>query len=163
MSGVEIIGNRKVRQLGPDKYSVALTNGNMGAYITDKEGVDALREKYNRSQDTVEISGKKEKKGSAGKAVASAFLPGLGQLIDGRVKDGLVDMGTTAGLKALIGVAGLAGYQNFVKTAETAAKTGISKTPVGFYAALAVCALAGIGGFANWIHSIVDGYKGGKK
>ena len=63
MSGVEIIGNRKVRQLGPDKYSVALTNGNMGAYITDKEGVDALREKYNRSQDTVEISGKKEKKG----------------------------------------------------------------------------------------------------
>ena len=54
-------------------------------------------------------------------------------------------MGTTAGLKALIGVAGRAGYQNFVKTAETAAKTGISKTPVGFYAALAVCALAGVG------------------
>ena len=163
MFGVERIGNYNVTKLDSDKYLVAVSNGNMGACVTDKEGVERLREKYNRSQDTVEISGKKEKKGSAGKAVASAFMPGLGQLLDGRTKDGLVDMGTTAGLKALIGVAGLAGYQNFVKTAETAAKTGISKTPVGFYAALAVCALAGVGAVANWIHSIVDGYKGGKK
>ncbi len=163
MLGVERFGNYEVRQLGPDKYSVALTNGNMGAFITDEEGLKAFKEKYNRQEDTVEISGKKEKKGGAGKAVASAFVPGLGQLIDGRTKDGLVDMGTAAGLSALSSIVGLAGYQNFVKTVEAAAKTGVSKTPVGFYAALAVCALTGIGAVANWIHSIVDGYRGGKK
>ena len=53
--GVERIGNYNVTKLDSDKYLVAVSNGNMGACVTDKEGVERLREKYNRSQDTVEI------------------------------------------------------------------------------------------------------------
>ena len=55
--GVETIGHYNVRKLGENKYAVAVNNGNLGAYITDKAGVEALKEKYNKSEDTVEIGG----------------------------------------------------------------------------------------------------------
>ncbi len=62
MAGVETIGNFNVTKLADNKYSVAVNNGNMGAYVTDKAGVEALKEKYNKSKDTVEISDKTDKK-----------------------------------------------------------------------------------------------------
>ncbi|MBS4760391.1 MAG: hypothetical protein KHX03_06805 [Clostridium sp.] len=168
MMGVETIGHFDVKKIGDNKYSVVCNNGNIGACIMDKAGVDALREKYNRSKDTVEFEDKQpaeksEKRGSAGKAVASAFLPGLGQFCDGRTKDGFKDLGRHILLPAVGTAAGIAGYLNFAKAVEAGAKTGMTKTPYGFYAAIGVAALAGIGTFANWIHSVVDAYKGGKK
>lgn len=167
MMGVEKIGHFDVRKIGDNKYSVACNNGNIGACITDEAGVEKLREKYNRSKDIVEFEDKKsaetpEKKGSAGKAIASAFLPGLGQFCDGRTKDGLKDLGAHILLPAVGTAAGMAGYLNFAKAVEAGAKSGVTKTPYGFYAAIGVAALAGIGTFANWIHSVVDAYKGGK-
>ena len=62
MMGVETVGNFNVTKIGDNKYAVAVNNGNLGAYITDKAGVDALKEKYNKSKDTVEISEKADKK-----------------------------------------------------------------------------------------------------
>lgn len=62
MAGVETIGNFNVTKLADNKYAVAVNNGNMGAYVTDKAGVEALKEKYNKSKDTVEISDKTDKK-----------------------------------------------------------------------------------------------------
>ena len=53
--GVETIGHYNVTKLGENKYAVAVNNGNLGAYMTDKAGVEALKEKYNKSEDTVEI------------------------------------------------------------------------------------------------------------
>lgn len=58
MLGVETIGNYDVRKLDDNRYSVALNNGNIGACIMDKAGVDALKEKYSKTTDTVEISKK---------------------------------------------------------------------------------------------------------
>lgn len=161
MTSVERIGNYQIRELGPDKYSVSLTNGNMGAFITDKEGLEKFKEKYNLSNDTVELSEKK--KGGTGKAIASALIPGLGQIIDGRTKDGLVDFGTSLGIGAIGTAIGGLGYKSFVKNIQQCVKTGAPKTPVGYYVALAASALTGIAAIANWVHSIADAYKGGKK
>lgn len=164
MMGVEKIGNFDVKKISDNKYSVVCNNGNIGACITDKAGVEELRQKYNRSKDTVEKSAdKQEKKGGYGKAIASGFLPGLGQFFDGRTKDGFKDLGRHIALPTIASIAGFAGYMNLVSTAEKAAKTGVSKTPYGFYAAAALSLVAGLGATANWIHSIVDAYKGGKK
>ena len=62
MLGVETVGNFDIKKIGDNKYSVAVNNGNLGAFVTDKAGVDALKEKYNKSQDTVDISKKEDKK-----------------------------------------------------------------------------------------------------
>lgn len=98
------------------------------------------------------------KKKSVGKAVASSFCSGLGQAIDGRWKDGLKDFAAFTGITAVGTAAGFAGYNSFVK----AVQAGV-KTPVGFYAGMAVAALATVGLIANRIHSVVDAYKGGNK
>ena len=154
--GVETIGHYNVTKLGENKYAVAVNNGNLGAYMTDKAGVEALKEKYNKSEDTVEIGGKKKEK-NVGKAVASGIVPGLGQIIDGRTKDGLKDMGKNVGLNILGTATGIAGYLNFVKATQA------GKTPYGYYAACAAGLAIGAAAIANWVHSIVDAYNGGKK
>ena len=164
---MEVIGNYNVTQIGKDKYAVSLNNGNLGAYVTDKDGVEELRFKEQLKEDKVEFSHKKEaeapkKKGSAGKALASAFLPGLGQMFDGRTKDGIKDMAAHVGLPTLATVVTYLGVANFAKAVEAGAKSGVTKTPYGFYAAVGVAALAGLGTVANWVHSVVDAYKGGK-
>ena len=116
--------------------------------------------------DTVEFSAKKDdskpvkenkKGGNWGKAIASTFLTGLGQLFDGRTKDGLVDMATDVGLYATAGGLSMAFMNAFAKATQTGAKLGL-----GGKAAYIGAALAGFGLLANKIHTIVDAYKGGK-
>lgn len=50
--GVETVGNFDIRSLGNGKYSVTCNNGNIGACIMDKKAVEALKEKYNASNDS---------------------------------------------------------------------------------------------------------------
>lgn len=166
MLGVERIGQYNVTKMGDNKYAVALNNGNLGAFVTDKAGVEELRQKYNRATDTVEFSTKEDdskpvkenkKGGNWGKAIASTFLTGLGQLFDGRTKDGLVDMATDVGLYATAGGLSMAFMNAFAKATQTGAKLGL-----GGKAAYIGAALAGFGLLANKIHTIVDAYKGGK-
>ena len=97
------------------------------------------------------------KKKSIGKGIASAFIPGLGQAIDGRFKDGLKDYAKNFGWVVGGTAAGLAGYNSFVKAVEAG-----GKTPYGFYAGMALASLATVGFVANRVHSIVDAYNGGK-
>ena len=61
MFGVERIGQFNVTKMGDDRYAVAVNNGNMGAFMTNKAGVEELRKKYNKETDTVELSTKKLK------------------------------------------------------------------------------------------------------
>ncbi len=166
MFGVERIGQYDVRKMDDKRYAVALNNGNIGAFITDKAGVEELRKKYNRETDTVELSRKKseetpekeaKKGGNWGKAIASTFLTGLGQLCDGRVKDGLVDMGTDAAL-GLTAFGLKLGYANaFDKAVQNGTKLGLG----GKAAAIGLALTAGAF-LVNKIHTIVDAYKGGK-
>lgn len=93
-----------------------------------------------------------KQKGGAVKAVASAFVPGLGQFLDGRNKDGAKYLGASVGLGAastLVSVSMLL---------EEGAET-LPKTPVGKFVALGLMGLASTG---LWIANIVDAYKGGK-
>ena len=166
MFGVERIGQYDVRKMDDNRYAVALNNGNLGAFVTDKAGVEKLRQKYNRETDTVEFSTmkaeeapeKETKKGGIwGKAIASTFITGLGQLCDGRVKDGLVDIGTDAAL-GLTAFGLKLGYANaFVKAVQNGTKLGLG----GKAAAIGLALTAGAF-VANKIHTIVDAYKGGK-
>ena len=159
--GVETVGHYNVTKLGENKYAVAVNNGNLGAYMTDKAGVEALKEKYNKSEDTVEIGGKKKEK-HVGKAIASGFIPGLGQMLDGRIKDGAKDMGTIFGLGVIGKLTGILGGISFARAAEATAK-GISKIPYGFYVACATGFVIGTASIVKWVHSVIDAYHGGKK
>ena len=94
--GVETIGNYNVKKLPNGKYSVAVNNGNLGACQVDAAAVEKLREKYQLGQDKVAFGAPKadnaknadaKEKPSIGKKIAvgaaSAFVPGLGQAING--------------------------------------------------------------------------------
>lgn len=86
--------------------------------------------------------------GNIGKAIASTFVTGLGQVCDGRTKTGLKQFGTGLGLEVLAGVL---------------TSVGMSvKNKVGSTIALVGATAAGIGYVANKVISIVDAYKGGK-
>jgi hypothetical protein len=89
-----------------------------------------------------------KKKGGAAPAVASAFLPGLGQFIDGRNKEGCKYLFGTMGLSVLSWLACLAGL----------AKGGKAGT-----AGVIAAAVGGLAGSVLYIKNIVDAYKGGKK
>ncbi len=56
--GVEKVGNYKITNIGDGRYAVALTNGNMGAFITDEKGLIEFKKKHNLETDTVEFSNK---------------------------------------------------------------------------------------------------------
>ena len=56
------IGDYKVTDLGNGRYACSLTNGNIGAFVTDEAGLLKLREKYSPKEDTIEISSKEENK-----------------------------------------------------------------------------------------------------
>ena len=102
---------------------------------------------------------KTQQKGGAGKAVASAFIPGLGQLIDGRGKDGAKYFGGVVALKAASGLVGLSIIKKAAKAIEQGAEN-LPKTPVAKVAAMSLIGLASLG---LWVANIVDAYKGGKQ
>lgn len=140
----------------------------------------------------VNFKGEEKKTGGVGKAVASAFLPGLGQFIDGRNKEGALFLGATAATG--LGTLGLSasilndknlseyadGLDEFMGKAETIAKETTDKkvakqeiaklfqefskkTPKSIRnKALGIVALL-TAGFVLGIANIVDAFKGGKK
>lgn len=100
-----------------------------------------------------------KQKGGAVKAVASAFVPGLGQFLDGRNKDGAKYLGASVGLGAASTLVSVSMLRKASQALEEGAET-LPKTPVGKFVALGLMGLAGTG---LWIANIVDAYKGGKQ
>lgn len=99
-----------------------------------------------------------KQKGGAVKAVASAFVPGLGQFLDGRNKDGAKYLGASVGLGAASTLVSVSMLRKASQALEQGAET-LPKTPVGKFVALGLMGLASTG---LWIANIVDAYKGGK-
>ncbi len=99
-----------------------------------------------------------KQKGGAVKAVASAFVPGLGQFLDGRNKDGAKYLGASVGLGAASTLVSVSMLRKASQALEQGAET-LPKTPVVKIAALGLMGLASAG---LWIANIVDAYKGGK-
>lgn len=100
-----------------------------------------------------------KKKGGAFKAVASAFIPGLGQFCDGRGKAGALFLGGTVaaglGSKALA-ISSLNSMATVEKAGEVILK---SSGKAKFFGALAL----GLAATSLWVANIVDAYKGGKQ
>ena len=99
--------------------------------------------------------------GGAGKAWASAFVPGLGQFLDDRNEQGALFLGGMVGLKVLHGYL----FQDAIKTTKriinTSTKNGtlICRFRGGYegVGALGLCT------FGLWLVNIVDAYKGDRK
>lgn len=100
-----------------------------------------------------------KKKGGAFKAVASAFIPGLGQFCDGRGKAGALFLGGTTA--AALGSKVLAiSSLNSMATVEKAGEVILkSSGKAKFFGALAL----GLAATSLWVANIVDAYKGGKQ
>lgn len=98
---------------------------------------------------TVPQAEPEKKKGGWGPAIASFFITGLGQMCDGRAKDGFKQLGAVMGLGALSGISYTLGIA--------------AKNKVGQIAAIAAGVVAGFGALGTAIYSVVDAYKGGKK
>ena len=54
---VENVGNYKIVEMPNGMYAVSLTNGNMGAFITDEAGLLKFKEKYANKGDAFVSSG----------------------------------------------------------------------------------------------------------
>ena len=110
--------------------------------------------------DSVSVVAPQRQTGGAGKAIASAFIPGLGQFCDGRNKEGAKFMGASVacGLGSLVLKNSLA--RDMLEISRDAAKVSSLKGSSKFkIAGLLVLGLATTG---LWIANIVDAYKGGK-
>ena len=96
----------------------------------------------------VEKTEVQKNKGGGGKAIASTFIPGLGQMCDGRTGTGLKFLGGVT----LAGIASKLAYASAV----------FAKTNKGLYAGIAAGLALGLTTAGLWIANIVDAYKGGK-
>ena len=103
---------------------------------------------------------KQNKKGGGGKAIASAFIPGLGQFCDGRAKAGALYLGgvTAASLGGRMLSASY--LNNLIQTTE---KTGEALVKSGGRGKLYGAITLGIAATSLYIANIVDAYKGGKQ
>lgn len=106
------------------------------------------------------------KTGGAGKAFASAIIPGLGQFCDGRNKAGAFFLVGNLGLKAALiglGLSFLKSAAKFAEKAESSIEAGKVPMPKGSIGkAIAMCTVS-LAATGLWIADIVDAYKGGKK
>lgn len=100
-----------------------------------------------------------KEKGGTAKGVASAFVPGLGQFIDGRNKEGAKFLGGSVAIGAASGLLSTSMFKKLSENLANGAKQ-MPKVPGTKMAALAALCLAGT---ALWIANIVDAYKGGKE
>lgn len=91
---------------------------------------------------------KVKNEGGAGKAIASTFITGLGQMCDGRTKTGVKMLGAELGFEIVSGALTMLGMA--------------AKSKIGSAAAIGGAVVAGFGALATKIYSIVDAYKGGK-
>lgn len=109
-----------------------------------------------------------KKTGGAGKAWCSVFIPGLGQLCDGRTAAGLGYMGASAAA----GIAGFALNNSIAKDVFKASSSAVIDDAVfdagkycrslpknKLYGAIAL----GLVSTGLWIANIVDAYKGNNK
>lgn len=104
-----------------------------------------------------------KKSGGAGKAVASAFVPGLGQFCDGRIGDGFGYLLGTAGV-LYTGVslikenraAAEKAIDSVVFSNKPTAMRILANLPKGSKLGLAALAV----GVGVWVRNIVDAYKG---
>ena len=100
-----------------------------------------------------------KQKGGAFKAVASTFIPGLGQFCDGRGKAGALFLGGTVaaslGSRALA-ISSLNSMAPVEKAGEVILK---SSGKAKYFGALAL----GLAATGLWIANIVDAYKGGNQ
>lgn len=113
--------------------------------------VNCQTPKNSAMNNTVSFAGsevKPSKGKQVAKSVASFALTGLGQMCDGRVKDGFKQLGAHLGFALVAG----AGYMGSMA----------SKNKASQIASLAAVAVGAIGSLATKIYSIVDAYKGGK-
>lgn len=97
--------------------------------------------------------------GGASKAVASAIVPGLGQFLDGRNKEGAAYLGGNVGITVASTLVANSMIKGFAKSIEQGAET-MPKTSAGKIGAMALLTIAGT---ALWISNIVDAYKGEKQ
>ena len=95
-------------------------------------------------------------KGGAGKAVASFFIPGLGEFLDSRNKEGAIFLGSRLGTGILAGALRI----KLVKNACEAVENNVS-TIKGYKLLNVAIGLLGLASFGLTIANIVDAYKGG--
>ena len=95
-------------------------------------------------------------KGGAGKAAITWFIPGLGEFLDGRNKEGALFLGSRLGVGALTGVL----YTGFAKNILNAFANGASSFK-GDKIIPAAITLLGLTSFGLAIANTVDAYKGG--
>ena len=101
---------------------------------------------------------KQIKTGGASKAVASAFIPGLGQFCDGRNKEGVKFIGASIALSAAFSSLS----NSFSKTLITAVESGAEKLPKSGKNKLIGMAAIGVASSILYIANIVDAFKGNK-
>ncbi len=108
----------------------------------------------------------RKKTGGAGKALASASIPGLGQFLDGRNKQGAIylGLGTAAGIGSGLLYGSL--VNDMFKASDAVVSEGsfsmskcLSKLPKGKLYGFCAASLAGM---AIGIANIVDAYKGNR-
>ncbi len=111
----------------------------------------------NVNQNYVQVQ--QERKGGVGKAIASTFLPGLGQFCDGRNKDGAKYLGGV--LATGIPCVGLSvlGSNSILNAFEK----GGAKIGTGGKASLIGTGILGLATLGIWVAGIVDAYKGGNQ
>lgn len=100
------------------------------------------------------------KTGGGGKGIASAFIPGLGQFVDGRTKQGALFLGGTVAAGAANGLLSRSIMKDAFTAVEKGGEAAMSK---GGKAKLIGLAALGIAAAGLYIANIVDAYKGDKK
>ena len=96
------------------------------------------------------------KKGGAGKAVVSWFIPGLGEFLDGRNKEGAIFLGTRLGVGTLMSI--LCSQES--KNTYNALRNDIDNIK-GSKILTAAIGILGLASLGLAIANTVDAYKGG--
>lgn len=99
-----------------------------------------------------------KKGGGVGKAIASAVIPGLGQLCDDRTSTGLKFLGGVVATGIGARLLAMLSVSNLMKSVENGAKSA----GFGFYGALLGGIALGLTSTGLWITNIVDAYNGKK-
>lgn len=108
------------------------------------------------------VNEKGKKTGGAGKAVASYFIPGLGQFIDGRNKEGAKFLGATLGLGAI----GMFLQKDILKASLKGNIEGMMEASLKFTESKTkMAAVLGVGVLALGVKiaDMVNAYKGNKE
>ena len=113
---------------------------------------------------SVSFSGKRQQpsaseKSDIGKAIASVFVPGLGQFADKRNKDGLKFSTGCAGISLIITMMIASLKENFV---DLMTNRRLTKNPKTAIAKLILLGATSITGVALWFSNVSDAYKGKK-